>query len=300
MNERERGKMLRRVFPEQYYAAFLSRDLRSDGRALDRTVQTSLRRKWSLSRADSSGDGDGVHQSLGSVLLKAGNTMMLALVSASGVAAGVASCECVLDMGPICSPYVLRGSSHALDAAVVARQVSEMLCSTVDLEQLVIIKDVLAWSVRVDVHVINYDGNLLDATGLAALAALQRARLPELTPLHAPHNDDDTPIPHPPGIGQPLMRASAERQVRIPLRSKARIMPCSFVVIGDKLLMDPTGEEERVSDAALCVQVDETGALCKVSKYGGAVVSDEMLQECISAACGEVNGWVKLLDEDDA
>ena len=38
-----------------------------------------------------------------------------------------------------------------------------------------------AWEVRVDIHILNHDGNLIDASTLAALGALCHFRRPDVT-----------------------------------------------------------------------------------------------------------------------
>ena len=51
----------------------------------------------------------------------------------------------------------------------------------VDLESLCILVEEKAWEVRVDIHILNHDGNLIDASTLAALGALCHFRRPDVT-----------------------------------------------------------------------------------------------------------------------
>ena len=51
----------------------------------------------------------------------------------------------------------------------------------VDLESLCILVEEQAWEVRVDIHVLNHDGNLADAASLAALGALCHFKRPDVT-----------------------------------------------------------------------------------------------------------------------
>ena len=37
------------------------------------------------------------------------------------------------------------------------------------------------WTIRVDVHVLNYDGNVIDAASVAAIAALCHFRCPDVS-----------------------------------------------------------------------------------------------------------------------
>ena len=69
----------------------------------------------------------------------------------------------------------------------LAVEVSRMLERTLkdarvlDLESLCIVAEQKVWAVRVDVHVVDHDGNLLDAAALAGLAALLHARCATVT-----------------------------------------------------------------------------------------------------------------------
>ena len=63
-------------------------------------------------------------------------------------------------------------------ARVVDRGIRESDC--IELEKLCITEKEKAWDVYVDVHIINHDGNLIDASSLAAVSALLNARIPKL------------------------------------------------------------------------------------------------------------------------
>ncbi|KAK0091255.1 hypothetical protein PV326_003510 [Microctonus aethiopoides] len=51
----------------------------------------------------------------------------------------------------------------------------------VDLESLCIVADKKVWNIRVDVNVINHDGNLVDCASIATLAALSHFHRPDVT-----------------------------------------------------------------------------------------------------------------------
>lgn len=51
----------------------------------------------------------------------------------------------------------------------------------IDLESLCILVEEQAWEVRVDIHVLNHEGNLIDAATLAALGALCHFKRPDVT-----------------------------------------------------------------------------------------------------------------------
>jgi len=51
----------------------------------------------------------------------------------------------------------------------------------IDTESLCITSGRRVWTIRVDVHVLNYDGNITDAASVAAIAALIHFRRPDIS-----------------------------------------------------------------------------------------------------------------------
>lgn len=51
----------------------------------------------------------------------------------------------------------------------------------IDVESLCITSGLRAWMIRVDVHVLNYAGNVTDAASIAAIAALIHFRRPDVS-----------------------------------------------------------------------------------------------------------------------
>ena len=51
--------------------------------------------------------------------------------------------------------------------------------NALDTESLCILKGVSCWSIRADVHIIDYDGNITDAACIAIMAGLQHFRRPD-------------------------------------------------------------------------------------------------------------------------
>jgi exosome complex component RRP45 len=82
-----------------------------------------------------------------------------------------------VELSPMASPAFEAGRPSEL-AVEVARILERTLKDSrvVDLESLCIVPEEKVWSVRVDVHVIDHDGNLVDAAVLAALTSLLHAR----------------------------------------------------------------------------------------------------------------------------
>lgn len=90
------------------------------------------------------------------------------------------------------------------------------------------------WTVFIDIYTVNDDGNLLDAAGIGILAALKFARLPK-------YDEKEGKI------------IDGERTEKgLPL---AKYMPVSITYhkIGDRIVVDPTREEEDISEARVTI-----------------------------------------------
>lgn len=120
----------------------------------------------------------------------------------------------------------------------------------VDLEKLCIEPGKEVWIMFVDVHVIDYDGNLFDAANIGANAAFKTT----IVPAKRAGKGEDYPLPV---LHQPIS--------------------ITAVKIDGKLLVDPTHDEERVADARLTVATNELGSLCAMQKGGeGSLTKDEV------------------------
>jgi len=135
-------------------------------------------------------------------------------------------------------------------ARVVDRGIREG--RTVDLGKLCIEPGKEVWMMFVDVHVIDYDGNLFDAANIGALAALKTATVPAKR--HGKGEDFPLPVQHEP-------------------------VSVTMVKIGEHMLVDPTHDEERVADARITVATIESGNYCAMQKgLNGAFKADEVLK----------------------
>ena len=91
------------------------------------------------------------------------------------------------------------------------------------------------WSVFIDIYIMNYDGNLFDASTLASVAALTNTRMPKF---------ED---------GNVIREGKLEK-----LKVNNIVTSCTYAKIGKAILLDPDGDEESVMDARLTIANDET------------------------------------------
>ncbi|HEC95126.1 MAG TPA: exosome complex protein Rrp42, partial [Thermoplasmatales archaeon] len=125
-----------------------------------------------------------VRKAEGSARVKIGNTQVLTGVKLDvgepypdSPESGVLTTSA--ELIPLASPDFEAGPPRE-DAIELARVVDRGVreSEVIDLEKLCIEPGEKVWIVFVDIHVLDYDGNLFDASSLAALAALATARVP--------------------------------------------------------------------------------------------------------------------------
>jgi exosome complex component RRP42 len=146
-------------------------------------------------------------------------------------------------------------------ARVVDRGIRES--KAIDVEKLCIEPGKRVFIVFVDVYVLNHDGNLIDASALAALAALLNTKMfnYEIEEGEVKIKSGSTPLPirkHP--------------------------ITVTFAKINDKLVVDPWLEEEQVMDARLSMAIDDDGNICAIQKGGSGHFSPEEILEVAKTA----------------
>jgi exosome complex component RRP42 len=152
---------------------------------------------------------------------------------------------------------------------VVDRGIRE--CHAIDTEKLVIVPKELVWSVHIDIHTINDDGNLQDAASLAAIAALQDCKIPKYDVAKKQVVKVETFVVST-GKSLPLKDTPVEVTVH---------------KIGAKLFLDPTVEEEEASDAHVTIASTESGDLCAMQKGGNGSFTVEELVKAAEIAIGK-------------
>ena len=146
-------------------------------------------------------------------------------------------------------------------ARVVDRGIRES--EAIDLEDLCIEEGETVLTVFVDVHVLNMDGNLIDAASLGAMAALKTGYIPVY--------DEET---------NSLERGEKDRD--IPLQ-KEPITVTGHKINGE-ILWDTTGEEEDARDARLTVSLDDDGNVVAMQKGDRQPFSQEEVMRIIEEA----------------
>ncbi|XP_027167358.1 exosome complex component RRP45A-like isoform X3 [Coffea eugenioides] len=115
----------------------------------------------------------------------------------------------------------------------------------VDTESLCVVSGKFVWSIRIDLHILDNGGNLVDAANIAALAALLTFRRPECS---LGGEDGQEVIVHPPEV------------------------------------IDPTHFEEGVMGGRLTATLNANGDVCAIQKAGGDGVMQSVIMQCLRIA----------------
>ncbi|NWF87164.1 exosome complex protein Rrp42 [Candidatus Bathyarchaeota archaeon] len=143
-------------------------------------------------------------------------------------------------------------------ARIVDRGIRES--KAIDTEKLCIEPGKKVFVIFVDVYVLNHDGNLIDASALAAVAALLNTKMPN-------YEIKEGEVKLKPGY--------------TPLPMRKRPITVTFAKISDKLVVDAWLEEEQVMDARLSMAIDDDGNICAIQKGGSGYFT---VQEILDAA----------------
>ena len=162
------------------------------------------------------------------------------------------------EFSPVASPEFEKGppSGEAIELArVVDRGIRE--AKVIELDKL-FIEEGKVWKVFVDIQIVNHDGNLIDASALAAIAALWSTKMPEY---------DGTKIIY------------EKRTKKLPVRHKP--VEVTLSKVGNNLFVDASLEEEGISSARLTLALKDDGNVCAVQKGGGMPFTIEELEQAM-------------------
>lgn len=204
-----------------------------------------------------------VNMAEGSALVSIGNTTVLA-----GIKMDVGepypdtpnqgAMSTAAELIPLASPDFEAGPPRE-DAIELARVVDRGIreSETIKLEDLCIEPGEKVWVVFIDLHILDYDGNLFDACSLAASAALLNAQVP--------NERFDM------GENQPL-----------PLQDPP--ISCTFVKYDGAIVVDPSLDEDEVAEARYTVAIDKNGDIRAMQKgLSGSFTVDEIKQNIATA-----------------
>ncbi len=146
-------------------------------------------------------------------------------------------------------------------ARVVDRSLREG--KALDLKKLCLVEGEKVYVVFIDVYVLDYDGNYFDPALLSALAALATLKIPKYE-----------------------IKDGKVQETREYFQLELTSIPISIMIgiLGEKFLVDPQIEEEKVLDVSMIIGTDEKGNIVSVQKNSPGPIPLEVMDSIIGTA----------------
>jgi len=177
------------------------------------------------------------------------------------------------EFSPLASPKFEPGppDEYAVELArVVDRGIRESKC--IDFKKLCITPGEKVMMLFLDIHVINHDGNLMDASSLAAIGALTDAKVPAYD----------------------KKNESLDKSKMKPLKLNCKPIEITVAKLNSHLILDPSLREEEEVVARLTV-ASVNDKLCALQKGGSGSFTEEELLKAISMAVKKAKELRKLV-----
>ena len=228
----------------------------------------------------------------GSARVKIGNTQVVAGIKIligtpypdtpdSGVMATAA------ELIPMASPDFEAGPprENAIELArVVDRGIRES--KIIEVDKLCLEPGEAIWMVFIDIHIIDFDGNLFDTSSLAALAALHNA----VIPIERLRPDLEKLQEKFPSVKKYL----EEHPTDYPLPLKEPPISCTSVKYNNVIMIDPSLDEEEIAESRLTVATDKNGDIRAMQKGLNGSFTVEEIKKVIKDS---IDNGVKIREE---
>ena len=163
------------------------------------------------------------------------------------------------ELVPLASPNFEPGppDENSIELArIVDRGIRES--KVIDTEKLCIEPGKKVFIVFVDIYVLNHDGNLIDASALAAVSALMNTKMSN-------YEIENGEVKIKQGYTQ--------------LPMKNHPITVTLGKINNKLIVDPWLEEEQVMDSRLSIAINDEGNICAIQKGCSGYFTQQQILE---------------------
>uniref|UniRef100_A0A182RCV8 Exosome complex component RRP45 n=1 Tax=Anopheles funestus TaxID=62324 RepID=A0A182RCV8_ANOFN len=168
-----------------------------------------------------------------------------------------------VELGPMAAPHFDGGRQS--DECVQLNRILERALKDsgcVDLESLCLVSEEKVWTLRVDVTVLNHEGNTIDCCSIAALTALAHFKRPDITV------DGENVIVH---------TMEEKDPIKVTLFHYPICVSYGIFNQGKIAVADPTYLEERVAEAKMVFGINSYGELCGLHLGGSTLTSSNLL-----------------------
>ncbi|XP_015272581.1 PREDICTED: exosome complex component RRP45 [Gekko japonicus] len=171
-----------------------------------------------------------------------------------------------LELSPMASPAFEPGRQSELLVKLnrlLERCLRNSKC--IDTESLCVVAGEKVWQIRVDLHLLNHGGNIIDAASIAAIVALCHFRRPDVSVQ-----------------GEEVTLYTPEERDPVPLSIHHMPICVSFAFFqqGTYLLVDPSEQEERVMDGLLVIAMNKHREICTIQSSGGIMLLKDQVLVC--------------------
>ncbi|MEE8401024.1 MAG: exosome complex protein Rrp42 [Candidatus Hydrothermarchaeaceae archaeon] len=253
---------------KDYIGNLIKEGKRADGRGFDEyrpiTIDTGIGFK---------ADGSALVK-IGKTQIMAGVKLLLGQPFSDMPNSGVLTTNA--ELRPIASPTFEAGPPRERTveiARVVDRGIRES--GAIDVDKLCITEGELVWIVFIDIHVLDYDGNLFDASFLGAISALLNTRLPKVE-------------------GDKIIYKEKTNK-KLPINDKP--IETTYAKIGNGIILDPQLDEERVMEARITVATDKNGDMCALQKGGRGTFTADEISEIVEKGAQKAKELRKYLED---
>ncbi|MEM3522775.1 MAG: exosome complex protein Rrp42 [Candidatus Bathyarchaeia archaeon] len=187
------------------------------------------------------------------------------------------------ELVPLASPSFEPGppDENSIELArVVDRGIRES--NAIDLKKLCIFPGKKVFVIFIDIYVLDHDGNLIDASAIASLAALLNAKMKD----YEVKNGE-----------------IVYKQELIPLPIQNYPIMVTIGKINNELIVDPCLEEEQVMQCRLSIAIDKKDNICAIQKGGLGEFTLEEIKKAVEIAIIKANeireNVLKMVEKND-
>ncbi|XP_035892440.1 exosome complex component RRP43-like isoform X2 [Anopheles stephensi] len=166
----------------------------------------------------------------------------------------------------VCSPSYRPGPPSE-EAQVHSRSLADAISNAhcIDLQDLCISPGKLVWALYCDLTCLDHDGCVFDVAIISLVAALHTVKLPTI---QYNHDTGET---------------RTDTSTFSPLSVHCVPVTTTFVMVSDRLITDPTSEEEKLASTTLTVTVSD-GKMSFFNQSGGDPFDSAALKNCTDSA----------------
>ncbi|CAF0706410.1 unnamed protein product [Brachionus calyciflorus] len=152
-----------------------------------------------------------------------------------------------------------------------------------DIETLCIRAGEKVWQIRIDLNVLNYEGNILDCANIAVICAVSHFRLPEVSV-----------------TGDQIKIFTPEERNPIPLITIHMPITLSFAFFdqGKYLVVDPTELEEKCMDGKLVIGMNRHREICTMQLSGNMLLLKDQIKRCVDITANKVAKLTEFIQEE--